>query len=41
MLTEDKYRTMEYDHFRKGLKFNEGEDRRNYGEPVSSPEVLG
>jgi len=29
------------DHLRKGLKFNEGEDRRNHRKLVSSPEVLG
>src|SRR5665213_2564294 len=29
------------DHLRKGLKFNEGADRRNHRKLVSSPEVLG
>jgi hypothetical protein len=29
------------DHHRKGLKVNEGVDRRNHRKPVSSPEVQG
>ena len=28
-------------HLRKGLKFNEGGDRRNHRKAVSSPEVRG
>ena len=29
------------DYLHNELKVNEGEDRRNHREPVSSPEVLG